>query len=72
MWSPLLGEPRIVVPGNVRRVEFFRQRVNRPHGHALVAENDHTELIDRGLLQLSHARIDDSRAFHSVALQACA
>lgn len=72
LWSPLLGEPVLRVPANVRRVDFFRQQVNRPRGQAVVAEDpEATEVHNRGILELPHERIDDSLLVPAVALQLC-
>lgn len=69
--SPLLGEPRIVLPANVHRVDFLRQETNWPRGHFFTTSNG-TELVDRGVLRgRTHQDADNSPEFFELAMEVC-
>jgi pimeloyl-ACP methyl ester carboxylesterase len=60
-WRP------IVVPRNVRKVIWYRQRRNRPAGHRLIAEDAGRTSIfppDGHEADVIHAYMDDLLAFH--------
>lgn len=72
--SPILGEPTIWFPPNVKRVDMWRQRQNKPCGHVIkvrpswndgvgrrVAEN---KIYDHGYLPYVHAAMDERTEIH--------
>lgn len=71
LWSPLMGDPKIVLPPNVQRVDFIRQQLNRPRGHEFVPTNG-TVLRDHGFVRRRHEDIDNSTEFFQLALRAAA
>lgn len=68
VWSPLLGEPTIEVPANVREVAYLIQRRNIPHGHRLVAEHPKTVIHEPRTLDYSHQYMDDAIEFHEASI----
>jgi len=69
LWSPLLGEPRIVLPANVKIVDFLRQKTNLPHGHLFTTSNG-TVVNDHGILKgRTHADMDNSREFYHLVMR---
>ena len=68
-WRAFVPWRRIVVPPNVRRVWWFRQRENFPRAHGLVAKSKERTLIyEPVLLERFHEYMDDAAAFHEQAL----
>jgi hypothetical protein len=66
LWS--LWEPHITVPANVREVWYGVQRMNRPHGHHLVAaETNKTIIHPFAELMVTHQYADDHPEFHKQA-----
>lgn len=77
--SWFLGAPRITVPPNVREVHWFRQRMDLPAGHDVVAAkfgapdlwragHDGTLVQDAIELRCGHSWADDHEDFHALAL----
>lgn len=67
-WRVLFGRREIVVPSNVRHVTWYRQDLDWPRGHNLVAEEPiGTRLDDPIIANVGHGYMDDLRLFH----QAC-
>lgn len=70
--SPVLGEPRIVLPANIKQVDFLRQETNWPRGHFFTKTNG-TELVDRGVLRgRTHQDVDNSPEFFDLAMEVAA
>lgn len=64
-WLAMVSWSSIRVPANVRRVTWFRQRMNRPAGHRLVAADPAaTEIAPPVLAHVTHQYMDDLRSFH--------
>lgn len=64
-WLSLTSWRRLVVPQNVRRVQWFYQRMNRPMSQGLVAADDTRTIIEKGVeLIRQHQYCDDSKQFH--------
>lgn len=51
--------PRVVVPSNVRRVAWFRQRRDNPSGHDVVIDPSSTSLVSSKWLDVGHVEMDD-------------
>lgn len=67
--SPVLGIPRIVLPANIKRVDYLRQESNWPRGHFFTTTNG-TELVDRGVLKgRTHQDCDNSPEFFDLAME---
>lgn len=60
----LFHEISVSVPGNVRRVSRFFQRVDKPAGHKLNLEGKYTDVVKEVELLVGHTRIDDAEEFH--------
>lgn len=60
---------KLRVPENVRRVEWFFQRVDWPRGHRVTANQEMTESTGTEL-HLPHCNMDESSAFHEAAYAA--
>lgn len=69
----LLGQPRLVMPVNVKDVWLIRQRKSKPCGHMIVPEfPDKTSIKDLGYLEgRTHSDADDAPEFHLMALEGC-
>lgn len=64
-WRVLFRWPRIVVPGTVGNVTWFRQHQDWPEGHDLVAEAPGmTDIRLPTVLVRGHYWMDDSKRFH--------
>lgn len=74
-WLPLnplsmLRLPTIEIPANVRMVDHFYQRQDRPMGHKLEAADPEGTIIHPGVqLQADHAYMDDQYKYHVKALE---
>ena len=65
----LTGIPTITVPGNVRRVSWVYQQVDKPAGHRLVGERGSSTIIEPGLqLHVPHRDMDESDEYHAMVL----
>jgi hypothetical protein len=62
--SPLLGEPVIRLPANVREVFFHRQRETLPSGHRITVNDPSVSCYDYGYLPFPHVDIDGAPNFH--------
>ena len=51
---------KIKVPRNLKRVASVRQRVNRPHGHDLIATSPDTVIVHPVELKFTHTEIDSA------------
>lgn len=75
LYSPLisrvLGAPQIVIPSNVRKIDFIRQSISLPRGHALQRETLGQEIVDHGRVFATHVDIDNSAEFLHLAQEAC-
>lgn len=73
VWSPLLGQPTLLIPANVKRVDFLRQRSTWPSGHLPAAEiPGKTHLVNHGFLQgRTHTDADNASEFLDLAMEAC-
>ncbi len=73
-WLPanpmsLWSRPTIKIPANVQLVDWVYQRVDKPAGHNLVAVDEMATRINDGLeVQAGHSYIDESHAYHNLAL----
>lgn len=66
-WRVFWRWPRISVPPNVRFVSWFRQHMDWPEGHDLVAEDpDRTAIRPPTVLARGHSTMDDANRFHRV------
>lgn len=65
--SPLLGEPVIRMPANVRRVSMVRQRDQLPMGHRIEGHNPGCQVNDYGFLPYPHVDIDGAAEFLNLA-----
>lgn len=73
LWSPVLGEPVIRFPSNVRRIDYVMQRENLPRGHRILGESKDTEVVFHGILDgHTHQSIDNSHELLQLALNAAA
>ena len=68
-WRSLIGRPVIRIPSNVRLVDWFWQRQNKPQGHQLVAESVRTRIMIPRLLKRDHAYMDDASEFHDRCIE---
>lgn len=67
-WNwPLLGQPIIRIPHNVREVWTFQQAVTRPSGHRIIADNG-CEIHPRVQLMMDHQHMDSAWEFHERCL----
>lgn len=68
---PIVGEPLIRVPGNVREVWSFHQTQDRPSGHKMISDSrvNGPTIYPRELLRTTHAYIDNAPEFHAKALE---
>jgi len=70
-WRTLFQLVPIVIPENVREVDWVRQRVTWPSGHNLSAENaDKTNIAEPIWLEVGHRWIDDHPRFQKLAMDA--
>lgn len=71
-WRALLPNQRIVVPANVRRVDWCYQRRSLPAGHAVVAADPRLTEVTDGipLPWVTHSYADESPVYHALALEA--
>lgn len=57
----MVGDPQIKVPASIKEVFSVIQRVDRPHGHILIAEDKtNTTIHPLQILTYSHTRIDEA------------
>lgn len=71
LWSPLIGEPVITIPANITQCWYFRQRTTIPYGTRCKAEDPiKTQVLDYGILNRSHAWMDDATEFHDLMMKA--
>lgn len=69
-WLAFCRWPKIVIPSNVRRVRWTRQRVDYPRGHRLVAEDPgRTTILNPVEVHRGHCWMDDAPEFHRMALE---
>lgn len=69
-WLSLGSLAFIVVPDNVQEVLWFRQKVNRPKGHRLVAEDpDRTRIAESKWAEVAHQYMDDLDEFHATCAE---
>lgn len=67
-WRALVPWSRLVVPENVRRVTWFRQRQSLPRGHEVVAADAAATRVDTPhTLLCDHCWCDDAPGFHLAA-----
>lgn len=57
---------KIKVPRNIKRVASVYQRVNRPHGHELVATSPDTTIMPPLKIDLGHTDIDHAGAWYAL------
>jgi hypothetical protein len=76
-WLALLPNPEIVVPRNVRRVQWTRQKTSCPAGHNLRAESpwDAKSVTSRVIAEphwrdRAHTWMDEDPLFHEMAIEA--
>lgn len=70
-WRAFVPGSRIRVPENVRRVDWFRQRVDFPGGHDLVCDDPGYTLIAEPIeLCRRHVWMDDAPEYHATFLRA--
>lgn len=64
-WQALLSAPKIVVPPNVREVDWFYQREGLPEGHQVVAADPRRTRVNPGLrlYGVTHHYMDDQAAW---------
>jgi hypothetical protein len=62
--SPLLGEPVIELPANVREVFMLRQRETLPSGHRILVNDPSVSVYDRGFQPFPHVDVDGCPEFH--------
>jgi len=68
-WRAVIFSPAIKIPDNVRRVDWFFQRQNRPQATTLMAQNPEKTIIAKPReLQRTHEYMDDAVEFHEAAL----
>lgn len=64
-WLAMTSWRKIVVPNNVRVVQWFFQRQDKPQSQGLVcADPQRTQLVPGEELDRSHVYMDDSNQFH--------
>ena len=63
-WRALVPGSTIRIPPNVRRVDVFRQSVNLPAGHNVVADCPNTYVAEAIELNRRHEWMDDAAIFH--------
>lgn len=69
-WRALICSPSITIPQNVVEVHSFFQRLNKPQGTSLYAENEERTTIHVAKqLYRSHAYMDEAPEFHSKCLE---
>ncbi len=67
-WRAFVSWLPIRIPKNVKNVRCFRQRMNYPRGHDLVADDpDATDIPEAVILEADHCWMDD----HWLWIQAC-
>lgn len=64
--SPLLGEPVIELPANVREVHMLRQRETLPSGHRILVNDPAVGVSDYGYQPFPHVDVDGCPQFHSM------
>ena len=72
VWSPILGDPVVTVPYNVRRVDYIRQQTDFPRGHKVVAQiPSRPVIVSHGFVPgATHADLDNSPEFLQIARDA--
>ena len=69
-WLALTPWPKLKIPANVRSVSWFRQHVNTPAGHDLIAvDPQKTRIADPVVLSHRHDEMDEAAAFQLEARQ---
>ena len=66
-----VAAPKITIPANVRRVRWMRQKIDKPMGHDLVAEDTALTVIDDAVIcQVDHHLMDEQPWFARLVNQA--
>ena len=69
-WVALTPWPKLRVPANARSVSWFRQSVNRPAGHdVMAADPSRTQVGGAVELKLRHDQMDEAPQFQQAARQ---
>lgn len=69
-WLAMSKAPNITIPGNVNRVDWFRQHENLPAGHDLHPENPKATKIGPAVwLERTHQKMDDAPEFHAECIR---
>lgn len=68
-WRAFVSSIPIKIPSNVRAVTWFRQRTNKPQGHALLPTNANTTIHGGQLFACTHQYMDDLEEFQTASLQ---
>lgn len=66
-WKLLPPRPRIIVPDNVRHVDFFLQENSPLHGHELRFESASTTFTRKLVMYRNHTNMDDCPEFLTAA-----
>lgn len=63
--------PSIRIPSNVRRVQIYRQKTDKPSGHRVIPiDPRRTEIVSDVLIRdTPHVRMDDLPEFHNLCLK---
>lgn len=69
-WRAFVPGSEILIPENVRRVDWFRQSRNLPAGHQIVAESKNTIIADPVELDRRHEWMDDAGDYHDAFISA--
>lgn len=65
-WRAILGDARIVLPANVKRIEGFYQETSYPMGRRPVSGSAHCEPWTK--LRVPHVEMDDANEWHDRCL----
>lgn len=72
-WRACWPFSSLIVPPNVRRVAWYRQRRNWPRGHDVIAATPHkTDITNGAILDATHAYMDDAPQFIAKCLEVAA
>jgi len=70
-WRSLINRgplaPKIIIPPNVRKIIWFRQKHNKPQGHDIVCKGD-TKIVGPTWINAGHSFMDERQEFHDAAL----
>lgn len=70
-WRSLVNRgplaPKIVIPRNVDRIVWFRQKQDKPQGHSIICEGP-TKVLGPYWLDAGHSYMDEQKEFHDAAL----